>query len=54
MTIEDTKQVMGQIEKSMDRAEEMLDQEEFSDYCDNAYTLIAYWRKIQQTLKQEN
>lgn len=53
MSIEETKQAIGQIEKSIDQASDVLDIESFSNYCDSAYTLIAYWRKIQQTLKEE-
>jgi hypothetical protein len=38
--------IIGQIEKSINEVEPILTQDEFEDYCDNAYTLISYWRKV--------
>lgn len=45
MDVNQIKQVIGQIEKSIDQIEPSLNSEDFNDYCDNAYTLVAYWRK---------
>ena len=38
-------QQIGQIEASIEKIEPYLNQEEFADYCDSAYTIIAYWKK---------
>ena len=35
------RQAIKQIERSIDDAEQVLSQEEFEDYCDHAYSLIA-------------
>ena len=40
------KQTIGQIEKSISDAGTVLKEEEFSDYCDNAYKLISKWRQL--------
>lgn len=45
MDINGIKQVIGQLEKSVDLMEPLLNIDDFNDYCDNAYTLVAYWRK---------
>ena len=45
MTKEMINQQIGQIEASIEEIEPHLNQEEFADYCDNAYTMIAYWAK---------
>jgi hypothetical protein len=37
-------QQIGQIEASIDRIEPYLNKEEFAEYCDSAYTLVAYWK----------
>lgn len=38
-------QIIGQMEKSIKEIEPSLNEEEFKDYCDNAYTLISYWKQ---------
>ena len=45
MTKEIINQQIGQIEASIEKIEPYLNREEFADYCDNAYTMIAYWAK---------
>ena len=45
MTKEIINQQIGQIEASIEKIEPHLNQEEFADYCDSAYTMIAYWAK---------
>ena len=45
MTKEIVNQQIGQIETSIEKIEPHLNQEEFADYCDSAYTMIAYWAK---------
>lgn len=47
------KQIIGQIEKSISEIEDSLTQAEYKEYCDNAYVLIAYWRKQEYKLKKE-
>ena len=46
-------QMIGQIEKSIDQIEPLLNVEEFGEYCDNAYTLISYWKQ-QTKLKEDD
>ena len=38
-------QQIRQIEASIEKIEPHLNQEEFADYCDSAYTMVAYWKK---------
>lgn len=38
-------QIIGQIEKSIEEIEPHLNEEEFKDYCDNAYSMISYWKQ---------
>jgi hypothetical protein len=38
------KQTIGQIEKSIYDAASIMNESEFSEYCDKAYFLIAKWR----------
>ena len=45
MTKEIINQQIGQIETSIEKIEPHLNQEEFADYCNSAYTMIAYWAK---------
>lgn len=45
------KQVIGQIEASMDKIETNIEEEEYKDYCDSAYTLITYWKIELKKLK---
>ena len=51
MTETQIKQVIGQQEASINKVEPYLTPEEFADYCDNIYTCIAYFRKIEQKVK---
>ena len=45
MTKEIINQQIGQIEASIEKIEPYLNKEQFQEYCDNAYTMIAYWAK---------
>ena len=45
MTKEIINQQIGQIETSIEKIEPHLNQEEFADYCDSAYTMVAYWKR---------
>ena len=45
MTKEIINQQIGQIEAFIEKIEPHLNQEEFADYCDSAYTMIAYWKR---------
>ena len=45
MTKEIINQQIGQIEASIEKIEPYFNKEEFADYCDSAYTIIAYWKK---------
>ena len=45
MTKEIINQQIRQIEASIEKIEPHLNQEEFQEYCDSAYTMVAYWKK---------
>lgn len=45
MTNEIINQQIGQIESSIEKIEPHLSPDEFAEYCDSAYTMIAYWKK---------
>ena len=45
MTKEIINQQIGQIETSIEKIEPYLNKVQFQDYCDSAYTMIAYWKK---------
>lgn len=45
MTKELINQQIEQIESSIEKVEPYLSAEEFAEYCDSAYTMIAYWKK---------
>ena len=51
MTKEVINQQIGQIEASIEKIEPYLTQEEFVDYCENACTIIAYWKKLLKSSK---
>ncbi len=40
------RQTIGQIERSITDAGNIMNEKEFSEYCDSAYALIAKWRKV--------
>lgn len=42
-------QQIRQIESSIEKIEPYLSEDEFGEYCDNAYTLVAYWKKQLKT-----
>lgn len=42
---------IGQFEASIDTMGELLDEREFQDYCDNAYSCISYLRQSINKLK---
>lgn len=43
--IEQFQTQIRQIEKTIDTMEDALDEREFQDYCDNAYSCISYLRQ---------
>ncbi len=45
MTKEIINQQIGQIGASIEKIEPHLNRVEFADYCDSAYTMVAYWKK---------
>ena len=45
MTKEIINQQIGQIETSIEKIEPHLNRVEFAEYCDSAYTMIAYWKR---------
>ena len=45
MTKEIINQQIKQIEAFIEKIEPHLDQVEFAEYCDSAYTMIAYWKR---------
>ena len=45
MTKEIINQQIGQIEASIEKIEPYLNKEQFQEYCDSAYTIVAYWKK---------
>ena len=45
MTKEVINQQIGQIEASIEKIEPYLNKEQFQEYCDSAYTMIAYWKR---------
>lgn len=51
MNEQQIKQIIGQIEASMDKIESNIEEEEYKDYCDSAYTLITYWKIELKKLK---
>lgn len=46
-------QVKGQMEASIAKVEPYLTQRELEDFCDNAYTCIAYLEKIRAKIKKQ-
>ena len=52
MTKEVINQQIRQIEASIEKIEPHLNQEEFAEYCDSAYTMLAYWRVILKQVKE--
>lgn len=55
MTEEIILQMIGQIEAGIKAIEksDIITDEEFQDYCDNAYSCITYWRIELRSLKKE-
>ena len=47
-------QTIGQLEASINKVENYLDDEQFQDYCDGIYTAITHWRIVLRKIKQEN
>lgn len=45
MDINQIKQTIGQIEKSIETIEPQLSDEEYKEYCDSAYKLISFWKQ---------
>lgn len=46
MNPQQLQQKIGQIESTIKDVEDSLDEEEFKEYCDAAYTCITYLRMI--------
>lgn len=46
--------IIDQIDNSIEDVEKELNHEEFKDYCDHAYSCIAYWRQIQKEVKEKD
>lgn len=44
---------LQEIDKSIDNVGEILDEREFQDYCDNAYSCISYLRQCIIKLKRQ-
>jgi len=46
------KQTIGQLDASIDKAEEYLNNEEFREYCDSIATAITHWRCILKIVRE--
>lgn len=46
------KQVIGQLEASIDKIAPELTMEEFKDYCDATATVITYWKMQLKKLRE--
>lgn len=44
----------GQIEKSIDSMADLLEENEFQDYCDHAYSCISYIRQSINNLEKQS
>jgi hypothetical protein len=53
MTIVQVKQVIGQINATIDKIEPELSVEEFREYCDSVATLITYWKMHLKKLNED-
>lgn len=51
MTKQQILQIIRQIEASMDKIEDKIDNEDYKYYCDSSYTLITYWKIELKKLK---
>lgn len=45
------KQIIGQLESSIEKIEPTIDPDDFREYCDSIYTAIALWRIELKKLK---
>lgn len=54
LTIIQIKQTIGQMKASIDKVEVELTKEEFKDYCDHIYSVMAYWKEILKIKEDEN
>ena len=52
MTETQIKQVIGQLEASIDKAEPYTTKEEFEEYCDNIQSCITRWKVILKQIKE--
>ena len=53
MTETQIKQVIGQLEASIDKAEHYTTKEEFEEYCDNVQSCITRWKVILKQIKEK-
>lgn len=47
------RQIIGQLDSSIERIEPLLGAEEFQEYCDSIYTAMTYWRVVLKSLKED-
>lgn len=53
MTKEQILQIIGQLEKSIDKIEPYLSLEDFKDYCDTTMSSIAQWKVVLKQIKEK-
>jgi len=53
MNEEQIKQMIGQLESSIDEIEDFLTEEEFREYCDSTYSVITYCKLVLKRNKSE-
>lgn len=46
------KQIIGNIEASIDKIESELSRTEYLEYCDHAFSLITYWKAVAKNNKE--
>lgn len=54
MSQDQIKQIIGQLESSIEKIEDFLTDEEFAEYCDSTYSSIAQWRLVLKRIKNED
>lgn len=47
-------QTIGQLEASINKVEPYLDIEDFKDYCDSTYSVIATWRTVLKKVRERD
>lgn len=53
MNEQQIKQIIGQLDSSIDKIEDYLSESEFQDYCDSTYSAIAHWRVVLKSIKKQ-